>query len=201
VAVANLIDFKIVRSTWAYNKTDALSLIVTFLAVLTIGIEMGIVIGAGLSIALYLYRTSRPHIAVVGRVGQTEHFRNVLRHKVQTDEDSLIVRVDESLYFANTAYLEDELLGRVADQPHIKHLVLIMSAVNFIDASALETLDTLIERLRDAGVTLHMAEVKGPVMDKLQLVDFEETLGESHVYLSTHEAIADLKNRTQAKAA
>ena len=201
VAVANLIDFKIVRSTWAYNKTDALSLIVTFLAVLTIGIEMGIVIGAGLSIALYLYRTSRPHIAVVGRVGQTEHFRNVLRHKVHTDDDILIVRVDESLYFANTAYLEDELLGRVADQPQIKHLVLIMSAVNFIDASALETLDTLIARLRDAGVTLHMAEVKGPVMDKLQFVDFEETLGDGHVYLSTHAAITDLQHKTQAQAA
>jgi SulP family sulfate permease len=201
VAVANLIDFKIVRSTWAYNKTDALSLIVTFLAVLTIGIELGIVIGAGLSIALYLYRTSRPHIAVVGRVGETEHFRNVLRHKVHTDEDILIVRVDESLYFANTAYLEDELLGRIADQPQINHLVLIMSAVNFIDASALETLETLIVRLRDAGVTVHMAEVKGPVMDKLQLVDFEETLGRGHVYLSTHVAIADLKNRSQAKAA
>ncbi len=201
VAVANLIDFRIVRATWAYNRTDALSLIVTFLAVLTIGIELGIVIGAGLSIALYLYRTSRPHIAVVGRVGKTEHFRNVLRHKVHTDADILIVRVDESLYFANTAYLEDELLGHVADQPKIKHLVLIMSAVNFIDASALETLDTLIARLRDAGVTLHMAEVKGPVMDKLQLVDFEETLGDGHIYLSTHAAITDLKNSAQEKAA
>ena len=201
VAVANLIDVKILRETWVYNKTDALSLIVTFVAVLTIGIEMGIVFGAGLSIALYLYRTSRPHIAVVGRVGETEHFRNVLRHKVHTDDDILIVRVDESLYFANTAYLEDELLGRVADQPQINHLVLIMSAVNFIDASALETLETLIERLHDAGVTLHMAEVKGPVMDKLQLVDFEGTLGDGQVYLSTHEAIADLRASSNAKAA
>ncbi len=201
VAVANLIDFKILRETWAYNKTDALSLIVTFVAVLTIGIEMGIVIGAGLSIALYLYRTSRPHIAVVGRVGETEHFRNVLRHKVHTDKDILIVRVDESLYFANTAYLEDELLARVADQPQINHLVLIMSAVNFIDASALETLETLIERLHDSGVTLHMAEVKGPVMDKLQRVNFEDTLSQGHVYLSTHEAIADLKASLGAKAA
>ncbi len=201
MAVANLIDIKIVRDTWAYNKTDALSLIVTFVAVLTIGIELGIVIGAGLSIALYLYRTSRPHIAVVGRVGKTEHFRNVLRHKVHTDEDILMVRVDESLYFANTAYLEDALLARVADQPRIKHLVLIMSAVNFIDASALETLETLIVRLRDAGVTLHMAEVKGPVMDNLQRVNFEDRLGEGHVYLSTHAAVADLKGNANAQAA
>ncbi len=201
VAVANLIDVKMLRSTWAYNKTDALSLIVTFLAVLTIGIELGIIFGAGLSIALYLYRTSRPHIAVVGRVGDTEHFRNVLRHKVRTEEDILMVRVDESLYFANTAYLEDELLARVADQPRIKHLVLIMSAVNFIDASALETLETLISRLRDAGVTLHIAEVKGPVMDKLQRVAFEDTLGEGQVYLSTHTALADLKRGAKLQVA
>lgn len=200
VAVANLIDLKIVRETWVYNKIDAASLIVTFLAVLTIGVEMGIVIGAGLSIALYLWRTSQPHIAEVGRVGETEHFRNVLRHDVQTDNDVLMIRVDESLYFANTAYLEDELLARVADHPQIKQLVLIMNAVNFIDASALETLETLIGRLRDANVTLHMAEVKGPVMDGLQRVNFEETLGDGHIYLSTHEAIEDLGSRLNVKA-
>ena len=90
---------------------------------------------------------------------------------------------------------------RVADHPKIKHLVLIMSAVNFIDASALETLETLISRLRDAGVTLHMAEIKGPVMDDLQRVGFEDTLGEGKVYLSTHEAVSDLKPGTKAKAA
>jgi SulP family sulfate permease len=193
VAVANLIDVKTIRETWAYNKTDAASLIVTFLAVLTIGVELGIVIGAGLSIALYLWRTSRPHMAEVGRVGDTEHFRNILRHEVQTHANILMIRVDESLYFANTAYLEDELLARVADHPEIDHLVLIMSAVNFIDASALETLETLAERLHDAGVTLHMAEVKGPVMDKLNLVNFEKKLGAGHVYLSTHEAVESLR--------
>lgn len=190
VAVANLIDTHTLREAWRYNKADAASLIATFVAVLTIGIELGIVFGAGLSIALYLWRTSRPHMAEVGRVEGTEHYRNVLRHEVQTHPDILAVRVDESLYFANTAFLEDELLARVADHPQIKHLVLIMSAVNFIDASALETLETLTERLRDAGVTLHMAEVKGPVMDRLSRVDFQKKLGEGRVFLSTHQAIS-----------
>lgn len=190
VAVANLIDTHTLREAWRYNKADAASLIATFVAVLTIGIELGIVFGAGLSIALFFWRTSRPHMAEVGRVEGTEHYRNVLRHEVQTHPDILAVRVDESLYFANTAFLEDELLARVADHPQIKHLVLIMSAVNFIDASALETLETLTERLRDAGVTLHMAEVKGPVMDRLSRVDFEKKLGEGRVFLSTHQAIS-----------
>lgn len=201
VAVAKLIDLKTLREAWVYNKTDAASLIATFLAVLTLGVEIGIVAGAALSIALYLWRTSRPHMAVVGRVGETEHFRNVLRQAVQTDPHVLMVRVDESLYFANTAYLEDELLAQVADRPEIDHLVLIMSAVNFIDASALETLETLAERLHDAGVTLHLAEVKGPVMDRLDRVSFPDTLGAGRIYLSTHEAMCDLVSHGDAKAA
>jgi len=199
VAVASLIDVHSLRHAWTYNKADALSLLTTFIAVLTIGIEMGIVVGAGLSIALYLWRTSRPHVAVVGRVGETEHFRNVQRHSVTTDPEVLAVRIDESLYFANSASLEDHLLSQVADSGKLKHLVLIMSAVNFIDASALETLETLVVRLRDAGVTLHMAEVKGPVMDRLKLVDFETTLGEGEIYLSTHRAMTELQKRRAGK--
>ncbi len=195
VAVANLIDLKTFREAWVYNKADAASLAATFLAVLTLGVEFGIVAGAGLSIALYLWRTSRPHMAEVGRVGSTEHFRNVLRHEVQTHPDVLAMRVDESLYFANTAYLEDELLARVADHPEIKQLVLIMNAVNFIDASALDTLETLVVRLRDAGVALHLSEVKGPVMDRLERVSFSAKLGKGNIYLSTHDAIQDLTSQ------
>lgn len=201
VAVANLIDVKTLREAWAYNRADAASLIATFAAVLTLGVEVGIVAGAALSIVLYLWRTSRPHMAEVGRVGESEHFRNVLRHEVEVDPKVLMVRVDESLYFANTAYLEDQLLARVSDRPDVEHLVLIMSAVNFIDASALETLETLAERLRDAGVTLHLAEVKGPVMDRLERVAFLDALGEGRVFLSTHAASVALTGRTAAKAA
>lgn len=191
VAVANLIDIKTLRESWGYNRADAFSLIATFFAVLTLGIELGILAGAALSIALYLWRTSRPHMAIVGRVGDSEHFRNIERHEVRTDPHVLAIRVDESLYFANTAYLEDEVLARVADHPEIDHLVLIMSAVNFIDASALETLEMLNERLRDAGVSLHMSEIKGPVMDGLEK---SHLLGEmtGQVYLSHHDAICAL---------
>ncbi|MGI9356646.1 MAG: SulP family inorganic anion transporter [Rhizobiaceae bacterium] len=197
VAVASLIDWQTFRNAWTYNKADAASLLATFAAVLTIGVELGIVAGVGLSIGLYLWRTSKPHMAVVGRVGRTEHFRNIRRHEVETLKNVLAVRIDENLYFANAAYLEDALLADVADYPKIKHLVLIMSAVNFIDASALETLETLMERLRDAGVTLHLAEVKGPVMDRLNRVHYSKKLEPGKIYLSTHLAIADLDERTE----
>lgn len=196
IAVASLIDPHTLKEAWVYNKADAISLIVTFFAVLALGIEIGIVIGAGLSIALYLWRTSRPHIAVVGRLGQSEHYRNVLRHKVHTQPHILAVRIDESLYFANSASLEDRLLAEVADQFEVKHLVLIMSAVNFIDASALDTLKTLKDRLFDAGVTLHLADVKGPVMDRLQRVDFDKALRPGSIFLSTHDALLELSPKT-----
>ena len=177
---------------WRMNRTDALTWGVTFAVVLLYGIEAGILTGVALSLLLFLWRTSRPHIAIVGRVGQSEHFRNVLRHQVQTCPHVVAVRVDESLYFANTRYLEDTLLRIVAERPEVKHLVLIGSAINFIDASAMETLESLLHELRAAGVELHLADIKGPVMDQLQRAGFIDHLGAERVYLSTHQAMRAL---------
>lgn len=192
VAVLSLFKPGEARHIWRMNRTDALTWGVTFAAVLLLGIEAGILAGVALSLLLFLWRTSRPHIAVVGRVGQTEHFRNILRHQVQTWPHVVAVRVDESLYFANTRYLEDALLRIVAERPEVRHLVLIGSAINFIDASALETLEALVRELRAAGVELHLAEIKGPVMDQLQRAGFVEHLGAGRIHLSTHQAMLAL---------
>jgi SulP family sulfate permease len=192
VAVAALIDIESFRRAWRYDKADAAAQAVTFGAVLAVGVELGIVAGIALSLVLHLWRTSRPHIAVVGRVGNTEHFRNVRRHAVTTLPHVLAVRVDESLYFANASYLESFLLAAVADDRRVRHVVLICSAVNVIDASALETLETLAGELRDAGVTLHLAEVKGPVTDRLARTGFLEHLAPGRIHLSTHDAMVAL---------
>jgi len=192
VAVLPLVDAKALVRAWRYDKADAVNLMATFAGVLVLGIELGIVAGVVLSLAIHLYRTSRPHMAVVGRVRGTEHFRNVERHRVETVPHILAVRVDESLFFPNTADLEDRLLAMVSARPELRHVVLIASAVNGIDASALETLEHLIAHLRASGVTLHLAEVKGPVMDKLQRTDLLERLAPGRVFLSTHEAMIAL---------
>ncbi|HWQ14874.1 MAG TPA: sulfate permease [Roseiflexaceae bacterium] len=192
VAVLGLFRPGEVRHIWRMNRGDALTWGVTFASVLALGIEAGILAGVALSLLLYLWRTSRPHIAVVGRVGQSEHYRNVLRHQVTTWPEVVAVRVDESLYFANTRYLEDALLKIVAGRPEVRHLVLIGAAINFVDASALETLEALLGELRAAGVTLHLAEVKGPVMDRLQRAGFVQKLGAEHIHLSTHQAMQAL---------
>jgi SulP family sulfate permease len=152
VAVFGLVDFKEPKHIWQANRGDALTWGVTFTAVLLLGIETGIFVGVAISLILYLWHTSRPHIAVVGRLGESEVYRNVLRYEVTTWPTVAAVRVDESLYFANTRYLEEALLRIVAERPELRHLVLIGSAINFIDSSALHTLESLVEELRDGGV-------------------------------------------------
>ncbi|NTU82252.1 MAG: sulfate permease [Chloroflexales bacterium] len=192
VAVFGLVDFKEPRHIWQANRSDAITWGVTFAAVLLLGIETGIFVGVGISLVLYLWRTSRPHIAVVGRLGESEVYRNVLRYDVTTWPTVVAVRVDESLYFANTRYLEEALLKIVAERPELRHLILIGSAINFIDSSALHTLESLVAELRDGGVQLHLAEIKGPVMDELKRAHFVERLGPERFHLTTHSAMSAL---------
>ncbi|WP_337885662.1 solute carrier family 26 protein [Fischerella thermalis] len=193
VAVSNLLDFGTLKRLWAYNRADAIAWLTSFVAVLATSVEKGILVGAAMSILLHLWRTSRPHIAIVGRVGETEHFRNVLRHNVKTCPHVLAVRVDASLYFVNTKYLEDYLLKVVTDHPEVKHLVLVCSAVNFIDGSALETFKDLIVDFKNRGIEFYMSEVKGPVMDQLAKVGFVDELGRDHIFLTTDQAMQALK--------
>jgi SulP family sulfate permease len=191
VAVLSLVDLRILRSTWDYSRADFSAVVVTLLVTLAAGVEAGLVAGVALSLLLYLFKTSRPHIAEVGLVPGTEHFRNVLRHKVKVSERLASLRVDESLYFANARVLEDRVNALVAERPQLAHLVLLCSAINDIDASALESLEAINQRLADAGVCLHMSEVKGPVMDRLQGTDFLNHLN-GQVYLTHFQAVSEL---------
>ncbi len=191
VAVLSLVDLGILRSTWAYSRADFAAVMSTLLVTLAAGVEAGLMAGVGMSLVLYLHRTSRPHIAEVGLVPGTEHFRNVLRHSVRVCPQVASLRVDESLYFANARVLEDRVNALVADRPQLKHVVLQCSAINDIDASALESLEAIDHRLRDAGLRLHLSEVKGPVMDRLQRTGFLPHLS-GQVYLSHFQAMADL---------
>ncbi len=191
VAVLSLVDLSILHRTWTYSRSDFSAVVVTLLVTLAVGVEAGLVAGVALSLLLYLYKTSRPHIAEVGLVPGTEHFRNVLRHQVRISPCLVSLRVDESLYFANARVLEDEVNALVSSRPTLKHLVLQCSAINDIDASALESLEAIDQRLQDAGVRLHLSEIKGPVMDRLQGTDFLRHLS-GKVYLSHYQAVSEL---------
>ena len=199
VAVLSLVDFSILKTTWAYSKADFAAVLATILLTLGFGVETGVSSGVILSIALHLYKTSRPHIAEVGLVPGTEHFRNINRHEVLTSPELVSIRVDESLYFANARFLEDYILDRIADDQAIRHIVLMCPAVNEVDTSALETLEELNRRLADSDIKLHLSEVKGPVMDRLQKSHFLHDLT-GEVFLSQFAAVRALADVTQDEA-
>ncbi|OUR83654.1 sodium-independent anion transporter [Cycloclasticus sp. 46_120_T64] len=193
IAVIALIDTHTLKHAWAYDRADAMSMLVTFVTVLLVNVESGIFAGIIMSIGLYLHRSSQPHIAIVGQLGDSEHYRNIERYKVQTEPNILALRVDENLYFANTNYLEDTIMQLVADNKEIDHVVLICNSISFIDSSALESLDVILYHLQKADIQLHLAEVKGPVMDKLKTTAFIKKIGADNIFISTHQAIQHLK--------
>ncbi len=192
VAVSSLVDLDLVRRAWRYSISDFTAICTTIVATLMLGIELGVLTGILVSVLLHLYKTTRPHIAVVGAVAGTEHYRNVERHSVITHPNLVSLRIDESLYFANASYLEDYIYQWVAANDSIEHVILQCTAVNEIDMSALEALEAIDHRLREQGITLNLSEVKGPVMDALKSVDFIQRLS-GRVFLSHHQAVKALR--------
>ena len=191
VAVLSLVDLKTPGQLWRYSKADFAAHMATIGITLLAGVEMGVIAGVVVGLLLYLWRASRPHAAIVGRVPETEHFRNVERHKVFTVPHVLSIRIDEALTYLNARWLEEYVLEQVADRPAVRHVILMCSAVNEVDASGLESLEAINHRLGDAGIGLHLSEVKGPVMDRLKRTHFVEELN-GKVYLSQDRAFAQV---------
>ena len=189
VAVFQLIDFSSLRRAWSYDRGDGVAQGATIAGVLLLGVEEGLMVGAALGAAFFLYMTSRPHIAVVGRVAGTEHYRNINRHVVETWPEILLLRVDENLYFANTPRVETQLMNLVIEREGLREVVLILSGVGHIDTSSLEMLEIFEQALDGKGIHLHLAEVKGPVMDRLAGTHLIDRLSPNRIHLSTDAAI------------
>jgi len=187
VAVLSLVDLSILKKTWAYNRDDFVAVLATIVLTLTLGVEVGVASGVTISILLHLYKTSRPHVAEVGLIPGSEHFRNIHRHDVETDPTLLSLRVDESLYFINARFLQDLIQSRVTEGTEIRNVVLMFSAVNEVDYSALESLEAINLRLKDMDVGFHLSEVKGPVMDRLQTSHLVDNLN-GQFFLSQYDA-------------
>ena len=192
-AAWSLVDFSVLRKAWRYSKADFFAAGVTIALTLFSGVEIGVAAGILVSLLIHLYKTSRPHVVEVGEVPGTEHFRNIERHQVETHASILSIRVDESLYFANSRFLEDALYSMVSKRDELKHVILMCTAVNEVDLSALESILAINQRLREQGIKLHMSEVKGPVMDSLVRVDFLTKLT-GNVYMSQHQAVEALRD-------
>ena len=191
VAVLSLVDLKTPVQLWRYSKSDFAAIMATIIVTLATGVETGVIAGVSISLLLYLWRTSRPHAAIVGRVPETEHFRNVKRHNVITVPQLLTIRMDEALTYLNARWLEEFVLEEVADNKEVRDVILMCSAVNEVDASGLESLEAINHRLTDTGINFHLSEVKGPVMDRLKRSHLLLELS-GKVYLSQNEAFSEI---------
>jgi len=191
VAAVSLVDIAALRQTWRHDRMEGLAFAGTALGVLVAGVEAGVIFGVALSLATLIWRASHPHVAVLGRIPGTEHFRNVQRYGVETHAAVQMVRIDEVLFFGNADVVQQQLEALVMHDPHPGHLVLVMTSVSHVDATALAMLQELNESLAKRGIQLHLAEVKGPVMDRLQGGPLMEQLS-GEVFLSANEAFEAL---------
>jgi SulP family sulfate permease len=182
-----MLETSTLRTAWRYDRADALALLATAGGVLLLGVEAGVVVGLLLSLGTMIWRESRPHIAVLGRIAGTEHFRNIERYDTETRSGVLLLRVDAGLFFGNVEAVNARVEEALAQHPGASELVLVLSAVNAIDTSALFGLLDLNAELKRRGVRLHLAEVKGPVMDRLKQSTLLERLN-GQVFLSTANA-------------
>jgi SulP family sulfate permease len=196
VAIIPLVKLNNIPLTWRYDRGDGIAETATLLGVLVYGIEKGITLGIILTLISHLRKTSQPHIAVVGRIPGTVHYRNIKRHSVETWPHLLLLRVDESITFANINYIEEFINAELRQQPRIKHVVLIFASISDIDTTALEVLENLNHTLQASKITLHISEAKGPVLDKLEKTDFLRQLKPGKVFFHTEDAVREL---TKAK--
>ena len=191
VSIWKLVNFQPFFDAWRYSKADGLAMWITFLGVVLIDISTGLIIGIVSTFVLMLWRISRPHIAVVGLVKGTQHFRNIQRHQVSTSDRVLSLRIDENLTFLNANSFKGYLINEISLNDQLQHVIINCSSISAIDLSALEMLEDLNAELAKLDIRLHFAEVKGPVMDKLQASKLMTHLS-GRIYLTHFQAIQDL---------
>lgn len=196
IAVAPVIDIKAFRQAWQYDRADAIALAATAVGVVVLGVEAGIAIGIGVSLASLVWRSSHPHIAVLGRVPLTEHFRNVLRYETETLEHVLALRIDENLLFANAHVVEQRIRDEVERQPDVRHVIVVLSSVSQIDTTAMTMLVELNEWLRTRDIDFNFAEIKGPVLAQLKNSALLQQLS-GEIFMSTHKAFVNFSREKE----
>ena len=192
-SIIGLIDIATLKSAWQRDRLDGASFLAAFVGVLIFGLNTGLVIGLMVSFASLIWQSSKPHVAIVGQLGGTGHFRNINRHDVVTFDNLLMLRIDESLFFGNSESVHRRILNAMQQYPAAQEIILIMAAVNHIDLTAQEMLSTLNKELALQNKRLHFSFIKGPVMDIIGQTPLISELS-GQVYLSTLDAVDALKD-------
>ena len=196
IAVIGMLDLTTPREAWRYDRADAVAWLVTFSGVLLLGVEEGVMLGVVLSLGTVIWRASRPHIAVLGRLPGSEHFRNIERYAAETHPQIVLLRIDAGVFFGNAELISDHVLQTLTGET--RHLVLVMTAINLIDTTGLYALAELNQSLAARGIKLHLAEVKGPLMDKLKHSDLLLKPLSGQVFISAVSAFDQLSQELAA---
>lgn len=197
VAVFGLIDFKYPMQLFKTRKDEFVLLLITFVVTLTVGIKDGILMGVLLSLLLLVYRTSRPHIAILGRIKGSNYFKNVLRFNEDTEvfDDFLIIRFDAQLFFGNKDYFKKELQRHIKTKGEtLKHIILNAEAINYIDSSAVHMLRQVIDELKRKNIQLIIAGAIGPTRDILYSSGLISDIGKENLFVRTNDAFEHCKS-------
>lgn len=191
VAVFSLLDFKVPRQLLRYSLRDFIILNITLLTTATIGIKEGVLTGIVLSLAMLIYKTTKPHIAVLGKVPKTHFYRNIERFDdLKIDKDILVIRFDAQLYFANTTYFKDKLMEFEREKgDDLKLLIIDGESINNVDSTAINTLEEVIVDFNSRGTEVYFSGIKGPVRDKMLKSGFIKKANQDNFFMSIQEAV------------
>ena len=194
MAVIGLVNFKAVKHAWEASKHDGVAAVVTFIATLAFAphLDNGIIVGAGLALGLYLYRTMSPRVAILGRYSDGTLRDLKVNPGLPTSHHMVAIRFDGSLYFANVSYFEDAVLEAVSNHPQAKYILVVANGINQLDASGEEVIHHLIDRLKSAGVTLVFSGLKKQVLDVMRATGLYEVIGENRIFATEDLAIASI---------
>lgn len=193
VSVSSLIDIDYAKQLWIYRKDEFVVLIFTFLITLFVGITHGILAGVLISLLLMVYRTSKPHFAILGRIKGSDYYKNISRfeEEVILRDDLLIVRFDSQLYFGNSDYFKNELY-KYMDQKgdSLKGVILNAEAINYIDSTATRMLIKVIKKIRNDGIQFYIAGAIGPTRDIIFRSGISKVLPKEFLFVKIKEAVA-----------
>ncbi|MEW5787242.1 MAG: SulP family inorganic anion transporter [Pseudomonadota bacterium] len=202
LAVTSLITPKALKHTWQASKMDGIVAGVTFVITLVAAphLDKGILIGAGLAIILYLYRTMKPRVAQLGRFKDGTLRDIKVNPDIPTSPHIIAMRFDGSLYFANVAYFEDNVLEMVAAKPNAKYLLVVGDAINQLDASGEEVVHHLVDRMRENGLEIVFSGLKKQILDVMRSTGLFDKIGQPNIFATEDQAIAAIYERLGEEA-
>lgn len=199
MAVTSLFDWKEALHLWKTHKHDFSMMLITFILTLLIGIEQGVLVGVVLSILMIVYRTAIPHIAILGKLPNSNHYRNITRFSdAIQEEDVLIIRFDAQLFFGNAEYLKNTIKEVTRNKEEkLNLLILDATSINDVDSTGMHTMEEILEYLTERQIMLYLVNVIGPVRDKMYKTGLMSKVGTANFFLSIDDALQHYKSNDQ----